>query len=137
MDKQNVAYNTMKYQSSKEKEILTCTTKRMNLGDTRLSQISHKETNTVQFHLCAELRTVSSMEAEGRMVAEGCRQVETLPLSIPFTLQPAEHPQLKDTSAQHPRECRTSDGKGGWAGTHRGGGTRETARVVPAILASG
>ena len=53
----------------------------------------------MQFHFGAELRTVSSMKAEGRVVAEWCRQGETLPSSVPFTPQPAGHPQTQ----RHPR----------------------------------
>ena len=43
-------------------------------------------------------------------------QFETFPLSVPFTLQPAEHPQLKGTSTQHAREFHTCD----WSTRRRG-----------------
>ena len=43
-------------------------------------------------------------------------QFETFPLSVPFTLQPAEHPQLKGTSTQHAREFHTCD----WSTGRRG-----------------
>ena len=76
------------------------------------------------------------MEAEGRVVAEWCRQGETL-LRPSLSLHNQQGIHNSKTPPPSPREGRTSDRKGGRAGTHRGGGTGETARVVPAVLASG
>ena len=105
----------------------------MNLEDTRLSQISHKETISCNSIYVQGLGSAVPwrQKAERGRVMSAARQFETFPSSVSFTLQPAEHPQLKDASAQHAREVRTCDCKGGWPGAHGGGGSRETVHGVP------
>ena len=59
----------MEYCSAfKKKEILTHATTCMNLEDTILSEISHKRTGTVRFHLCELPTRVKFTETESRMV---------------------------------------------------------------------
>ena len=60
----------MEYCSAfKKKEILTHATTCMNFEDTMLSEISHKRTSTVQFHLCEVPTRVKFTETESRRVS--------------------------------------------------------------------